>query len=578
MIAPRRARLYIARTAYVAVLLLLVFTAWLVLYGTQQVQDIGDLARFGTILFQILAPLQLAWATFFSAMLAAAAVAHEKDRRTLILLLLTNLTNSELVLGKLLASILNVLVMLAAAAPLFIAITLLGGVSFRQIGWAFAVTVASVLVFGSLGSLLALWREKTFQALALTVLALVFWVAGCEILAAGAFGDTIAGIPCRVWATGLSPWRAIFAAIQPYDRTEPTLGVLGTSIHLYLLSSAVIAILINGFAVVMVRVWNPSRETMPQAPDEESQRQKSIFGIENEHVPGANVAQTSAEKIALPARTRTVWDNPIIWREIRTWAYGGKILVVRLAYLSLFALAVASLYWMTQQGQIAAASHLAMALAPVFFTESDIGQCSSCHIAYERTRRQGLGSAFGYRSDAQGNRLRQTGRRVLQYQGNDRAAALALRLFVDEPRTRPGKYDLLGARLDSALYFRGGPGHSRRHQLFKLGQRYCREFGHCVFPLGGRCGLHENHACLQRFLPGPIRAVLCLYGPGRRGVVCGAGVEKSFHGHRRGVVPLSIRHLLCHYKLSARRNNGSFHRDGRRLWFYYGSYARSGDL
>ena len=160
IIAPRRARIFIARTAYVAVLLLLIFTAWMVLYGTQNVQDIGDLARFGTILFQILAPLQLVWAAFFSAMLAAAAVAHEKDRRTLILLLLTNLSNSELVLGKLLASILNVLVMLAAAFPLFMAATLLGGISLSQIAWTFAITLTSVLACGSLGSLLALRRKN----------------------------------------------------------------------------------------------------------------------------------------------------------------------------------------------------------------------------------------------------------------------------------------------------------------------------------------------------------------------------------------------------------------------------------
>ena len=202
VIAPRRLRTYIARAAYVAALLLLIFTAWLVLYGTQKVQDLGDLARFGAILFQILAPLQLVWAVFFSALLAAAAVAHEKDRRTLILLLLTSLSNSELVLGKLFASILNVLVMLAAAVPLFMSIALLGGLSYGQIGWSFAVILASVLVSGSLGSLLALWREKTFQALALTVLALVLWVAGWEIVAAGSLGETIGGIPCRVLRPG----------------------------------------------------------------------------------------------------------------------------------------------------------------------------------------------------------------------------------------------------------------------------------------------------------------------------------------------------------------------------------------
>ena len=151
-IAPRRTKLYVARAAYPLALLVLMSTAWLVLTGTQMVRDVGDLARFGTILFQILAPLQLALAMFFSALLAASEVAQEKDRRTLVLLLLTNLSNSELVLGKLLASLLNVLVMLAAALPLFMLAALLGGVSFGQIARAMAVTLAAVLVCGSLGS------------------------------------------------------------------------------------------------------------------------------------------------------------------------------------------------------------------------------------------------------------------------------------------------------------------------------------------------------------------------------------------------------------------------------------------
>ena len=76
-------------------------------------------------------------------------------------------------------------------------IALLGGVSYAQIGRAMAVTLAAVLVCGSLGSTLALWREKTFQALAMTVLALVLWLALGEIIAAGVLGDQIAGLPCE---------------------------------------------------------------------------------------------------------------------------------------------------------------------------------------------------------------------------------------------------------------------------------------------------------------------------------------------------------------------------------------------
>ena len=142
---------------------------------------------------------------FFSALLAASGVAQEKDRRTLDLLLLTNLSNSELVLGKLLASLLGVLVLLAAALPLFMLTALFGGVSFGQIARVFAVTLATAVVAGSLGSTLALWREKTFQALAMTVLALVFWLAVGEVVAAARWGSTWAGSCRRRLGRGLQP-------------------------------------------------------------------------------------------------------------------------------------------------------------------------------------------------------------------------------------------------------------------------------------------------------------------------------------------------------------------------------------
>jgi hypothetical protein len=42
-------------------------------------------------------------------------------------------------------------------------------------------------------------------------------------------------------------------------------------------------------------------------------------------------------------KTRRVWDNPVLWREIRTWAYGKRILVIRLAYWAVFVVCAAAL-------------------------------------------------------------------------------------------------------------------------------------------------------------------------------------------------------------------------------------------
>ena len=353
-VAPRRTRMYVGRAAYVAALLLVMSTAWLILSGTQIVRDLGDFARFGAVLFQILAPLQAAVAVFFSALLAASAVAQEKDRRTLVLLLLTHLSNGELVLGKLAASLLNVAVLLAAALPLFMIAALLGGVSFGQIGRAYAVTLASVAACGSLGSTLALWREKTFQALATTVLALVLWLALGEIVAAGALGQSLAGMSCAGWAAAVSPWRAILLATHPYLQSQPALGPLGTPVHLFVLAASAAAVGLNVLSVAMVRRWNCSSDGGLPLGEDDPQRQA-------ESVDGAAAASRPAA-----SSTRCVWDNPVLWREIRTWAYGRKILAIRLVYLLLFGVAAVWLRWTAACGDGMTVAQGAAILAPLW--------------------------------------------------------------------------------------------------------------------------------------------------------------------------------------------------------------------
>lgn len=345
--APRRARLYIARAAYVSALLLLLTTAWQVLAGTQEVRNLGDLARFGGTVFAILAPLQLAVTMFFAALAAASAVAAEKDRQTLTLLLLTHLSNVELVLGKLLAAMLNVFTLILAALPLFMLLSLLGGVSFAQIGRVFAVTLASALAAGSLGSMLALWREKTFQTLAMTALAIVLWLFACEAAAQLALAQGWHnGVAI---AAGFSPWRAMLEALRPYPETVPALGAIANPVRLFLLVAAIGTLLLNGIAVWRLRKWNPSQEA----------------GGTPQNMADDDRAEVPATSRAV-AKSREVWDNPILWREVCTWAYGRKMLIMRLAYLLLFVLALAGLDSMVSRPGTLARADAAMVVIPFF--------------------------------------------------------------------------------------------------------------------------------------------------------------------------------------------------------------------
>ena len=376
-VVPRRKRHFVTRGVYTLSLLLLTFTAWLVLTGTQRILNIGDMARFGSALFQILAPLQLALMLFLAAIQSASNVAIEKDRETLILLLMSRLSNSELVLGKLFASLLNIGVMLVASLPIFMLIVLFGGTSFMQVGWSFAVTAAAVLAAGSLGATLAFWREKTFQALALVALAIVFWIGLFEGLAL--LPIEIFGVESSQLAAIASPFRAIVAASHP-----TVIETWPTDVVPFLITTSLISVALCGLTILRVRRWNPSRDVRPgqtPAADRSATGDVDMFTGKVIGVEDQATAKSSAATIADVAeagsltgkqavsqgeqfrsghvddrarstnkKSRRVWDNPILWREICTWAYGKKILFIRAAYWLLAAFVFAAIYSLTLSG------------------------------------------------------------------------------------------------------------------------------------------------------------------------------------------------------------------------------------
>jgi ABC-type transport system involved in multi-copper enzyme maturation permease subunit len=331
--APRRTRFYLSRALYVGGLLILVSTAWGLYTGTQNVRTLADTARFGAAIFQILSVLQLTLALFFAALLTASAVAQEKDRRTLVLLLLTHLSNSELVLGKMLASVLNVLLMLLTAVPFFMMVALFGGVSFAQIARVFLVAVATVLAAGSLGSMIALAREKTFLSLATTTLILFFWLAAWTAVAAGLFAESWLGISAWQWSAMFSPLQAAIEAARPVLPGGESIPMVRSPVYGFVALTAALTVLLNGWAILRVRVWNPSRESAPRQEETEP----ATLAAPAEAAQGSESPRSGVSRSvhAAPGKTRAVWENPVLWREVCTWAYGRRVLLVHLAFIAI---------------------------------------------------------------------------------------------------------------------------------------------------------------------------------------------------------------------------------------------------
>lgn len=316
---PRRAGHFAGRTALVGLIGILGVTTWQATVGFSRDATLGETAAFGVLLFQIVVFVQLLLTLFFATLSAASAVSQEKDRRTFVLLLLTDMRDYEIVLGKLIGALLPIIIQLFIVAPVLSLLLLLGGIDPEQVLQAVLVLFASAIAAGSLGGLIALWREKTYQALALSVLFLVLYI--CLTQAVAVIGPSVAA--GTDWNT-VQAWLDPFVAMQTV--LEPPAGGWGGPAPAYgfLLVTLVLCAAMNGVGIWKLRKWNPSGEPIMQ--------RETVAEDPNAAEDEAVAAEKRAKAHAAPGAVRSVWPNPILWREVRTLAYGRRPLLVKLAF------------------------------------------------------------------------------------------------------------------------------------------------------------------------------------------------------------------------------------------------------
>ncbi|MDZ4852513.1 MAG: hypothetical protein SGI77_24755 [Pirellulaceae bacterium] len=338
---PRKAWHFLYRSLFMISIFVVICTTWILLAGVQPLTKLGDLSRFSSMIFQIIAPLQLVVLMFASCLAGCTAVSNEKDRSTLILILMTTLSNWELVLGKASAGFLVGLNLLLSSSIAMIGLSLLGGVSPMQILEVTWIGFGTIVASCAWGSTIAFWRDKTFQAIAITLLGLVLYFGSTEFILAG--GTT--SVDGR-FAEILNPVRAVMVAARPIaDSTsfERQQIIFGSGVWMLGIGATLIAL-----SIARLRVWNPSREGRPKMESDDKQAAANV---------GSDVDANAEIRSWRVRNPRKMWDNPILWREVRTWAYGRKVLLIRFSYLLFGAIITLGLQSaISQSGVIANAS------------------------------------------------------------------------------------------------------------------------------------------------------------------------------------------------------------------------------
>jgi ABC-type transport system involved in multi-copper enzyme maturation permease subunit len=177
----RMTRAFVLLLLYLGLLAVVVFLAW----PQQRHLDLTSNPEAARRLVNLVFLGQYVLASMMAPSFAAGAIAGEKERKTYEMLLASPLQPGAIVLGKLLASLCHLLLLVFASLPIVMLCLPLGGVSLYEALAAYLGLILSVITFGMISLAASSYFRRTSAALVvaylmilpLALLAVMCWVA-----------------------------------------------------------------------------------------------------------------------------------------------------------------------------------------------------------------------------------------------------------------------------------------------------------------------------------------------------------------------------------------------------------------
>ena len=254
-----RLRLRRERTIWIIVIYisLMALLGWFFVSRYSNVYNITNgpgLSEVGRTLYYLLSVVQLFLILFITPAFTATAVNSEKERQTFDLLLCSRLSPFALVSGKLVAGLVNSLLLIAASVPLFSLVFFFGGISPQQLLLGLLIYVVTTIMLGTFGLLCSTFIPRPAVSTAITYLGGLLWLILPILIV---FILSVTGGFQGQNQNYLYGWNPLFAlvstfpegGIQPYHIGSLTIGAWAT----YSLLCLVSAILFFGLSLLTVR-------------------------------------------------------------------------------------------------------------------------------------------------------------------------------------------------------------------------------------------------------------------------------------------------------------------------------------
>lgn len=279
--------------------------------------SLADLAKQATQKFVWVSIVQLVLMSFIAPVFTASAITQERDANTYHILLTTPLTNAQIVLGSLMSRMYFVWVLLLSGLPIFCITMLYGGVTTAEVFQSFGLAATTGLVAGSLAiaiSVLGVGTRRTIFSFFIGIAVYLIGVLAIGLsswgqLSVAPLGNQLLGTGPSVrmsWLAPFHPFLALFVVVGQTPPPDPSRLVaygwpwswmFAYPQYAYMVNTTLVSVAMVLLSLAFVRRGAKEGETTIFT------RLKAPF------------SRRTGEKTRRP---RSVWRNPIAWREAVT--------------------------------------------------------------------------------------------------------------------------------------------------------------------------------------------------------------------------------------------------------------------
>ena len=291
--------------------------------------NLDEMAKSSAQLFATLSYCQLALVCFLAPIFTAGAITQEKDSQTYDILLSTPLNNGQIVFGSMLSRLFFIVALLVSGIPIFSITQIFGGVAIRAIVQSFGIAAATAFITGALAMAIAVFKVGTRRTIFSFYMCIVVYLIGGVVLdqisyfhialANGTISDTS-------WWTSFNPILALKSIFNQKGYIPPDVAQLPASLQTwpigYCLSNPAGFYTSLMFLLSFILV-SPSIVLLRRL----AQSQGTLRGwvLQKLHI-------SKGDRNRKP---RSVWTNPIAWREARTKASAARATLMRYGFIGL---------------------------------------------------------------------------------------------------------------------------------------------------------------------------------------------------------------------------------------------------